>query len=80
MNNAFPSKKKLTQRVPDGYGDFNSKEVTIHQDGLTKREYFAGLAMQGLASDSANDMGYRTIANIAVDMADALLEALETKQ
>jgi hypothetical protein len=42
--------------------------------GLTKREYFAGLAMQGLA---ASDSTYENIAHDSVKMADALLKELD---
>lgn len=45
--------------------------------GLTKREYFAGLAMQGLAPAFYHDPEH--CANRAVKYADALLEALEHK-
>lgn len=50
------------------------------QYGLTKREYFAGLAMQGLSS-SFNKEGEWTVdpkssADLAVEIADALLEKL----
>jgi len=42
-------------------------------EGLTKREHFAGLAMQGLLAH------YGTVVNgtFAVEFADALLKALE---
>ena len=44
--------------------------------GLTKREHFAGLAMQGLCSDpNMNALG---LVELAVVTADALLKALET--
>lgn len=42
--------------------------------GLTKREYFAGLAMQGTMTSSYS---VNMIAEIAVKMADALLAELE---
>ena len=45
--------------------------------GLTKREHFAGLAMQGVM---ANEEEYRTWSDLAKDSlaaADALLKALE---
>lgn len=42
--------------------------------GLTKREYFAGLAMQGMAS---SDLTYEDIAHDAVKMADAILKELD---
>ena len=50
---------------------------TLHQ-GLTKREYFAGLAMQGLyAGDRDNGFDAEGVAAYAVQTADALLKALE---
>lgn len=42
--------------------------------GLTKREYFAGLAMQGLL---ANTSCHAHIVRDAIDCADALLEEIE---
>ena len=45
--------------------------------GLTKREYFAGLAMQGLlASEIDEASSAEGIAMLAVDRADALLKRL----
>jgi hypothetical protein len=44
--------------------------------GLTKREYFAGLAMQGLVVNS-NLHDYACTVPLAVKWAVALLEALE---
>ena len=46
-----------------------------HESGLTKREYFAGLAMQGLFVK--DDVDINNAARYAVFMADALLSALE---
>ena len=43
--------------------------------GLTKREYFAGLAMQGMLTDHTNS--YEPIPYDAVRMADALLAELD---
>ena len=48
--------------------------------GLTKREYFAGMAMQGvLATDSYNDdeFGKKELAKKCVGIADELLLQLE---
>lgn len=54
----------------------NGMPENAHQIyGLTKREYFAGLAMQGLVSDSPE--GYVPVAINAVRYADALLKELE---
>ena len=49
-----------------------------HDDiGLTKREYFAGLAMQGLVSRAGENPSVALDTELAVNLADALLEALE---
>ena len=44
--------------------------------GLTKREYFAGIALQGLLADSEVVGEALGIACTAVKMADALIDAL----
>jgi hypothetical protein len=71
---------------------YNNLDGTIQHDvysGLTKREYFAGLAMQGLLTRVPNrhgnevDLGVlesKRIASEAVYMADALLAELEAEQ
>lgn len=52
-----------------------------HQEGLTKREYFAGLAMQGLMTSQNQEGEWRhdikSCAEISVQIADALLAELE---
>jgi hypothetical protein len=51
------------------------------QNGLTKREYFAAMAMQGLlASKTEKAMFFERISNDAVNMADALITALNENQ
>lgn len=46
--------------------------------GLTKREYFAGLAMQGLIGKGAEIIhNPADVANYAVDFADELLKQLD---
>lgn len=77
--NAFPFIFKVTYGVngkDEGY-------VEAIRSGLTKREYFAGLAMQGLLSDIRNRetrenlaLSDKMIAEYAVIMADNLLEEL----
>ena len=58
----------------------------VHPDedviiGLTIREHFAAMAMQGLASNSGLDiMTARQYANDGVMFADALIEALNKQQ
>lgn len=56
-----------------------SGENGYQQDGLTKREYFAGLAMQGLLSNpkQIDTTNFKWIAEHALGYADELLEQLE---
>jgi hypothetical protein len=54
---------------------------SIYHEPLTKREYFAGLAMQGLMKEFKHD-GHElkhceNVARKAVRMADSLLKQLE---
>lgn len=57
------------------------------QEGLTKREYFAGLAMQGLLANpfyaehlksNIYKPAHGSIGEFAVEMADELLKELDT--
>ena len=48
--------------------------------GLTKREYFAGLAMQGIVTtDKLDDWDVTDIAYVSIKMADALLDRLKSE-
>lgn len=49
-------------------------------DGLTKREYFAGLALQGLLMNVNRHAEPDIYAAMAVVQADALLAALEASE
>lgn len=60
-------------------GAFTSVGENFIQEGLTKREYFAGLAMQGRLS-AADSYNYAVSYDVAYDSvvdADNLLAALE---
>jgi len=46
-------------------------------NGLTKREHFAGLAMASLCAMGTDNMAYSYYAESAVKHADALLKELE---
>jgi len=50
----------------------------VQEKGLSKREYFAAMAMQGLLSHPSFSHGPEDIAIAAVNHADALLKQLET--
>lgn len=57
-------------------GDYGHR-VPKFQDGLTKREYFAAMAMQGLCSNPEYvQLGPTQIAEHAVTQADKLIEEL----
>jgi hypothetical protein len=69
-------------RMENGYKAINSVDINTRYEGLTKREYFAGLAMQGLlANESLTDLNtfpYESgTAKLSVVMADELLKALD---
>lgn len=74
--------------VQEGMISGSTKEVPA-ASGLTKREYFAAMAMQGMidatqANSTAFDFelasGQSEIARHAVSMADALLAALASQE
>jgi len=57
-----------------------TKKVQTVETGLTKREYFAGLAMQGLLSNPYPDivgLNPDIITSTAIDLADKLLKQLD---
>lgn len=60
----------------DGRGQF-APETHL---GLTKREYFAGLAMQSLGASADEYSRFYEMAADAVAMADALLAELESQK
>jgi hypothetical protein len=71
MNNADkPAFSKSAFYHPDG-------GIDAPQEGLTKREYFAGLAMQGLVSSPNYSYDADSITKDSAIIADALLKQLE---
>ena len=46
-------------------------------DGLTKRELFAAMAMQGLLANNSRDSDFKGFANDSIKFADELLKELE---
>jgi hypothetical protein len=58
-------------------GAFACADGGAHQPGLTKREYFAAMAMQAYITNPKNTKG--DIAEWSVKMADILLRELESK-
>ena len=62
--------------ISDGEGSY----YVYPSEGMTKREWYAGLAMQGILSSSPRGSGdANTVALVAAIMADTLLEELTQK-
>jgi hypothetical protein len=77
---AFPVMEPF-EKFNDETGTYVEYHAPV--DGLSKREYFAGLAMQGMQQDTMYDAGRATPeqrARLAVIEADALLAALEKSE
>ena len=68
-----------SDRPVTGCGTFFLSELNKTQtnNGLTKREHFAGLAMQGMLSDESVAGTAQDVASCAVRQADALLAELD---
>ena len=57
------------------------KKWNIPTEGLTKREYFAGLAMQGMIANTDTYVQDKSvIAKLSIEHADELLKQLENEQ
>lgn len=71
---AFPTAQ------PDRLSQHHDPEFVV-QGGLTKREYFAALALQGLLANSANTVNsFEMDAENSVLAADKLIEALAAQK
>jgi len=71
---AYPTKRVERVRIGETEGGYAIEAV---HHGLTKREYFAALAMQGLLADPEIVGKPEQYAKDAVTFADALLAELE---
>ena len=78
MNNAYTPAMPLSV-ASDGSGDVLNSSDFEDGTGLTKREHFAGLAMQGLLSGREGAPDFGRVARNAVFAADRLLDQLEAK-
>ena len=78
MNNA----DRPTYPLPLQDGETSDHITKLsHVDGLTKREYFAALALNGICANSAENSpagDWITCAKDAVKAADALLKELDS--
>lgn len=78
---AFPSTSKqvaIPKHLVDKYPELQKEAGIYYSDvnGLTKREYFAAMAMQGLCSTVDDSTTSKAIASDSVLMADALIAEL----
>lgn len=80
------SELPISPLVNDNGHPFHASQVAFDNrpltSGLNKREYFAGLALQGWLArcsnvDHVHKLDPKSMADVAVSMADALLERLE---
>ena len=72
---AFPCTIPWTVKWPDGGLSTSTEEF----GGLTKREFFIGLALQGLLASNGHDSSPASIATRAIRQADFLLAKLSVK-
>lgn len=58
---------------------YNNKEGYSFQEGLTIREHFAAIAMQGLLSkyNLSNPQDQQTVTDLSVQLADSLINSLK---
>lgn len=71
---AFPSKFRIVKP-----NQITGKSVVfdVLNTGLTKREFFASMALQGYLANSQEGQWCESIAKMAVDQADLLIKQLE---
>jgi len=70
---------KATTKIDDGGQAYPvvCSEADVVYPGLTKREYFAGLAFAQASRDVWTNHKYEDVAKRAVGLADALMAALK---
>ena len=68
------ARKELTKGDDFAFASrFLHQDQFVGENGLTKREYFAAIAMQGIL---ANHLEYDDVAKTALALADGLIEEL----
>ena len=65
-------------RAHDVFSFDDDQPVMVYSSGLTVRDHFAGLAMQGMMHDVSSPIG-EVIAKWAYEVADAMLRAREAE-
>lgn len=68
----------IVETINDPYGN---PAMGCVSGGLTKREYFAAMAMQGILANTENSYrSLKSIANSSVEIANELIKALNNEQ
>ena len=68
-------------KTEPNHGAFASQSETYIQDGLTKREYFAAMAMQGFCSaERFSFWEAEQIARLSLKQADAMIVILNKEE
>jgi hypothetical protein len=65
-----------TKRDQAAFPMVENKDTISYNKGLTKREYFAAMAMQGLLANGNYITNYKFLGEESVMFANALIEAL----
>ena len=73
------STKKLEKTIGDN-PIHPIESAPVYFGGLTKREYFAAMAMQGICANLSSRMGPSEVAEKSVLIADHLIQQLNEKQ
>lgn len=80
MTDALPTEQRLTMGNNAAFPTLDSTPeggLQLREWGLTRRELFAAMAMQGFLASLAGESPYADVAADAVGYADALLAELE---
>lgn len=75
MNNAD---KPAFPEITTEYNEYRSEWVDVKKPGMTKREYFAAMAMQGILANPNRINKLNYAAEESVNEADALIRKLES--
>ena len=70
---AYPVTKRVDEQGTDASGRPLTRRVSVHEEGMTKREAFAMAAMQGYCANADVNATPEAVAGWAVHQADALL-------
>ena len=80
INDGGPIAPNMTHTVPVEGHDGAYRSILMHADGgLSKREWFAGMALQGFLVNNGTDTHEGAIIEWSLSTADAMLAALAEK-